>query len=294
MTTRPRGVAARSGGAAARSGGAAARSGAAAARSGGAAAALHAEWVKLRSLRGTWWLAAGAIAVAVAGSAAMVASTHASPGAPGGGPDPTRLALTGLDLGQAVIAVLAVLAIAEEHSTGTIRVTLAAIPRRQLMLGAKAVTVGGLAVAAAVPAVAGCLVAGRLLAPGAGLGPDQGVALVWFAHGATLRAAVGAVMYLGLVALLGLSIGTIVRDTAVATGAVLALLYLPPLLALILSGPWHRHIEQLAPMTAGLSIEATRHLHRLPDAPWTGLGILAAWAAGALLGAGALLRVRDV
>ncbi|MGH2907959.1 MAG: ABC transporter permease, partial [Solirubrobacteraceae bacterium] len=222
--------------------------------------ALQAEWIKLRTLGATWWTIAGAIAVAVGASAAMAATTHVSPGAPGGGPDPTKLALTGIDLGQAVIAIMAVVAISDEYGTGMIRVTLAAIPRRSLMLGAKAIMLAGLTLVAAVPAVAGCLIAGRLLLPGAGLDPAHGYSLVSIAHGATLRAAAGGVLYLVLIALLSLGIATIVRDTAVATGVVLALLYLPPLLALLVPGPWGRHIEQIAPMTAGLAVEATRHL----------------------------------
>jgi ABC-2 type transport system permease protein len=256
-------------------------------------AALHAEWTKLRTVGETWWLTAGAIAVAVAASAAMAATTHVSPGAPGGGPDPTKLALAGIDLAQAVFAVIAVLAVTEEYGTGMIRVSLSAVPRRQAMLAAKALTVAAVTVAAALPAVAGCLAAGRLLLPGAGLSADHGDALVSVAHAATARAAVGAVLYLVLIALLSLGIGTVLRDTAVATGAVLGLLYLPPLLALLLSGPWRRHIEQISPMTAGLAVEATRHLAGQPDAPWTGVAILAAWAAGALVAGGVVLRIRD-
>lgn len=255
-------------------------------------AALKAEWIKLRTLGTTWWSLAGAVALTVAGSAAMAAATHVSPGG-GGGQDPTKLALIGVDLGQAVIAVIAVMAIGDEYGTGMIRVTLAAIPRRQAMLGAKATTVAALTLAAAVPAVAGCLIAGRLLLPAAGLDPAHGYALVSIAHAPTLRAALGSLLYLVLIALLSLGIGAIVRDTAVATGVVLGLLYLPPLLALLVSGPWRRHIEQIAPMSAGLAIEATRNLHTLPDAPWTGLGILAAWAAGTLLAGVAVLKIRD-
>ena len=257
-------------------------------------AALRAEWAKLRTLGETWWLMAGAVGITVAAGAAMVATTHVSPGAPGGGPDPTRLALTGIDLGQAVIAVLAVVAFTEEYATGMIRVSVAAVPRRERVLGAKAIALAGLTAVVALPSVAGSLIAGRLLLPGAGLDAAHGYASVSIAHEPTLRAALGALIYLVLVALLGLGAGAIVRDTAVATGCVLGLLYLPPLLALLVGNPLRRHIEQLAPMTAGLSIEATRHLGSLPDSPWTGLAVLAAWACGALLAGGAVLRMRDV
>ena len=105
------------------------------------------------------------------------------------------------------------------------------------MLGAKAVNIAGLALVTAVPAVAGCLIAGRLLLPAAGLDPAHGYALVSIAHGPTLRAAVGSVLYLGLIALLSLGIGTVLRDTAVSTGIVLGLLYLPPLLAQLVVRP---------------------------------------------------------
>lgn len=254
--------------------------------------ALYAEWTKLRTLVGTWSLMAGAVAVSVAASALIVTATHVSAGAPGG-QDPTKVSLIGVALGQAVIAVLAVLAITDEYGSGMIRITLAAIPRRGVMFGAKAVNVAGLALISAVPTVAGCLIAGSLLASGAGLGRAHGYALISIAHGLTLRAAIGSVIYLGLVALLSLGIGTIFRDTAVSTGIVLGLLYLPPLLAQLVSGPWRRHIQQVAPMTAGLAIQATRNLRRLPIAPWTGLGILACWAAGLLIVGVAVLKARD-
>jgi ABC-2 type transport system permease protein len=253
--------------------------------------ALHAEWTKLRTVAGTWWLVVGAVVLTVAASAGIAASTHVSPG--GGGQDPTKLCLIGVDLGQAVVAVLAVLAVTEEYGTGMIRVTLAAMPRRAVMLGAKAVNLAGLVLATGAPAVAGCLIAGRLLLPVAGLNPAHGYALVSIAHGPTLRAACGSILYLGLIALLSLGIATVVRDTAVSTGVVLALLYLPPLLAQLVSGPWRRHIQQIAPMTAGLAIQATRNIRSLPVSPWAGLGTLAAWAAGMLLIGLAVVKARD-
>lgn len=253
--------------------------------------ALGAEWVKLRTIPDAWWLMLGTVVLTVAVSAAVAAASHVSAG--GAGQDPTRLALVGVDLGQAVIAVLAILVVTDEYGTGMIRLTLAAIPRRGVMLGAKAVMIVGLALVSGVVAVTGCFFAGRLLLPGAGLDPAHGYALVSLAHGPTLRAAVGTVLYLALVALLSLGVGTILRDTAVSTGAVLALLYLPPLLAHLVSGPWGRHIQQIAPMTAGLAIQATLNIRSLPISPWAGLGVLAAWAAGMLLAGLAILKARD-
>jgi ABC-2 type transport system permease protein len=85
-----------------------------------------------------------------------------------------------------------------------------------------------------------------------------------------------------------------VRDSAAAIGLVLALLYLFPVIAEMVSDPdWQRHLHQLGRMTAGLAIQATVHLHSLPISPWAGLGVLATWAAAALLTGGLLLRLRD-
>ena len=251
--------------------------------------ALHAEWTKLRTIASTWWLVLGAAAVTVAASAGIAASAHPSPGTA----DPTKLSLIGVDLGQAVVAVLAVLAVTEEYGTGMIRVTLAATPRRPTILGAKAINLAGLTLIAAVPAVAGCLIAGRLLLPATGLGPARGYALISITQGQTLRAAFGSVLYLGLIAVLGLAIGVVVRDTAVSTGIALGLLYLPPLLAQLVSAPWRRHIQQIAPMSAGLAIQATRNIGSLPIAPWAGLGVLTTWAAGMLLVGLVVLKARD-
>jgi len=109
-----------------------------------------------------------------------------------------------------------------------------------------------------------------------------------------LRAAAGSVLYLALIALLSLGAATAVRDSAVAIGIVLGLLYLFPIVAGVVSNKYvERHLHQIAPMTAGLDIQATTGLRSLPLSPWAGLGVLAAWAAGALLIGGLLLRLRD-
>jgi ABC-2 type transport system permease protein len=252
--------------------------------------ALRAEWTKLRTLRRTAWLFTAVVALSVAVSAGVAAATHVSSR---GRVDPTKLALTGIDLGQAVLAVLAVLAVSEEYGTGTIRVTLCAVPRRLALLAAKAANMAGLTFLAGLLAVAGCLVAGRLMLPAAGIGPAHGYALVSIGDGPTLRAAAGSVLYLVLVAMLSLGVACALRDTAVSTGAVLALLYLPPIVGQAVSNPLRRHLQQIAPMTAGLAIQATTNLKSLPIAPWRGLGVLAAWAAAAVVVGGVAIRRRD-
>jgi len=252
--------------------------------------ALRAEWTKLRTLAATAWLLGGTVILTVAASLAVVATIHESSKS---GLDTTKLSLTGFDLGQAFVATFAVLAISEEYGTGMIRVTLTAMPRRVVLLAAKATNLAGLTVIAGTIAVTGCLLAGRLMLPANGLDPAHGYALVSITDGATLRAAVGSVLYLAFIALLALGIATAIRDTGVSIGAVLGLLYLPPILAQAVGDPLRRHIQQIAPMTAGLAIQTTTNLRAQPVAPWAALGVVAAWAAAALLVAGLLLRMRD-
>jgi ABC-2 type transport system permease protein len=187
-----------------------------------------------------------------------------------------------------------VLAVGGEYGTGMIRVTLAATPRRLTMLAAKMAVVTGWTLAASVVAVAGSLLAGWLILPGRGLSAANGYVVPSLANGADLRAFGGSVLYLVLIALLALGVTTAVRDSAVAIGLVLGLLFLFPLVsAVIPSHTWSRHLEQIAPMTAGLYIEATVGLAALPLTPWQGLGVLALWAAAALLLGAAVLRLRD-
>jgi ABC-2 type transport system permease protein len=250
---------------------------------------LHAEWTKLRTLASTGWLLLAAVVLTVAVSAAAVAAATPAPGL-----DLPRLSLTGVQAGQAVVAMLAVLAVSNEYSTGMIRVTLTAMPRRHTVLAAKAALVGALVLAAGAVAVLASVLAGRLILPGHGFTSAHGYQLLSLGDGPVLRAACGSVLYLALTALLALGIATAVRDSAVATGAVLALLYLVPVVAAVVSNQhWQRHLEQISPMTAGLYIQATVGVHALPLTPWQGLGVLALWAAGALILGGLLLRFRD-
>jgi ABC-2 type transport system permease protein len=243
---------------------------------------------------GTFWLLAGTIALTVTVSAAAAAATRCPAGlaCP---VDTARLTLTGVQLGQALIATLAVLMISSEYSTGMIRISLTAIPRRPGMLTAKAAILAGLALAAGAIAVAGSVLAGRLILPGHGFTAARGFPPLSPGDGPVLRAASGSVLYLALIALLSLGVATIIRDCAAAIGVVLGLLYLPPVIAAVLTSdpPWQHRIERYSPMNAGLTIQDTTSLHNLPISPWAGLGVLATWAAAALLIGGLMLGLRD-
>ena len=253
--------------------------------------ALHAEWTKARTLASTGWLLLAVVALTVVVSAAVAAAVSCPAG--NCAEDPAKISLTGIYLGQAVVAIVAVLTISSEYGTGMIRVTLAAMPRRTTVLAAKAAILTSLILVAGTIAVGASLLAGRLILPGHGIGPAHGYPALSLADGPVLRAAVGSVLYLTLIALLSLGIATAVRDPAAAIGIVLGLLFLFPILGAVAGSQLSRHIQQIGPMTAGLAIQATTSLNNLPISPWAGLGVLAVWAAAALLAGGLVLQFRD-
>jgi ABC-2 type transport system permease protein len=254
--------------------------------------ALHAEWTKLRTVSGPAWLLLGVVAMTIGVSVAAVGATHCPAGTQCP-VDPTKLSLTGVQFGQAVVAILAVLTICNEYSTGMIRVTLAAMPRREIVFAAKAILVTGLVLVAAALAVLGSVLAGHLILPAHGFTVARGFH-VWLSYGPSLRAAIGSVLYLGLIALLSLGVAAMVRDSAVSSGAVLGVLYIFPIvLAFVTNTTWQHRLERWTPTNAGLAIEDTTGLHSLAISPWDGLGVLAIWAGAALLAGGLALRLRD-
>jgi ABC-2 type transport system permease protein len=259
--------------------------------------ALHAEWTKFRTLAGTWWLLLAAAALTVTVSAATAAGFHCPPDgctAQLTGADPARLGLAGVYLGQVVVALLAVLAIGGEYANGMIRLTLTAVPRRLTAFCSKALVTAFAALGAAVAAVGGSVLAGWLILPGQGLSAANGYTPLSLGNAADLRAACGSVLYLTLIALLALGVTAAVRDAAAGIGLVLGVLLVFPIMSAVI--PDHvlaRHLEQIAPMTAGLYVQATTGLSALPLTPWQGLGVTALWALGALVLGGCVLRFRD-
>lgn len=208
--------------------------------------AIRAEWRKLHTSPGTPWLLLAVVA-ATTGVGALAAATIS-------GGDRARTALTGVQLGQAVVVILAVLMISGEYATGMIRVSLAATPRRTTLLAAKAVT---LTIAVAVTGT---------VAVGASLGVGRAP---------VTAAAPRSVAYLCLMALLALGLSTVVRETGASIGVMLGLLYLPPLVAQAVGDPaWKAHIQHAAPTSGGL-------------------GVLALWALGGVILGALSLSFRD-
>ncbi|MGK5550791.1 ABC transporter permease [Actinomadura kijaniata] len=247
---------------------------------------LHAEWTKVRTVASPVWLLLGAIAATVALSAGATSVVNCT--ASGCGGDTTRLTLMGVYIGQAPVAILAVLIVSGEYGSGMIRTTLMAVPRRATAFAAKAITLTGVVAVGGTVAVLGSVLAGRLILPNLA---DQALSL---GNGPTMRAVVGTVLYLILIALLSLGIAAAIRDSATSIGIVLGLLYIVPILAQTISDPhWQHLLQKIAPMSAGLAVQATTDLHTLPISPWAGLGVTAVWAAAALTVGCLLLCTRD-
>jgi ABC-2 type transport system permease protein len=252
--------------------------------------ALHAEWTKFRTVTGPASLLAGVITLtaAVAVAAASAARCHSATC----GIDPAMVTFTGIFPAQAVVAVAGVLAIGNEYSTGMIKLSLTAMPRRLTWLFAKAAVLTAPVLATSALAVAGAALAGRLILPGHGFTPAHGYASLTSAT--DFRAAASAVLYLTLIALLSLGLAAAVRDSAAAIGLVLGVLYLFPIAAAVISNPpLARHLDQIGPLPAGQNAQATTGLNSLPLTPWQGLGVVALWTAAALLLGALVLRSRD-
>jgi ABC-2 type transport system permease protein len=251
---------------------------------------LHAEWTKFRTVAGPWWLLAGIVALTVAVGAVAASAAHCQSATCG--IDPAAVSFTGIYPAQAVVAVAGVLAIGNEYSTGMIKLSLTAMPRRLTWLLAKATVLTASVLAASALAVAGAALAGRLILPGHGFTPAHGYASLTSAT--DMRAAAGAVLYLTLIALLSFGLAAAVRDPAAAIGLVLGVLYLFPLAADGVSDPaLARHLDQIGPLPAGLDAQATIGVKGLPLTPGQGLGVVALWTASALLLGALALKSRD-
>ncbi len=257
---------------------------------------LRAEWVKLRTLPSSGWLLLAVATTIVALGAATTSTVDVSQCR---SPtecfeDTIKLSLSGVWVGQVAAVVVGSLAITNEYGTGMIQTTLTAVPQRGRVLAGKALIVVGTTLLAATIGVLASLLAARNILPGNGFSAANGYPPLSLGDEPTLRAAAGTVAYLGLLAVLALGIGTMIRDSAVAIIATLALLFGAPLVASMISDPvWIARLDKYSPLSAGLAVQATRDLDSLPIGPLAGLGITAAYAAAAYVAALVVLRVRN-
>lgn len=249
---------------------------------------VRSEWTKLRALRSTW-LVLGATALIVVGLAAAVGWTQSRDIGDGGELTTAEAvggALLGIDLLGLVIGVFGVLQMSGEYGSGLIRATLAAVPRRLPVLGAKAVVL--VAVTAPVM-VAACVAA--VLASRAFLGSDGAS----FDDPGVLRATLGAAGSAVAMGMLGLAIGTLLRHTAGAiTTLVAAMLVIPALLPVALPDSVEDSVLPYTPTLAGQAMYALGGNNPFEMlSPGAGAAVLAVWVVALLAGAGALLHRRD-
>jgi ABC-type transport system involved in multi-copper enzyme maturation permease subunit len=195
------------------------------------------------------------------------------------------LPLRGLFLAQLAVGVLGVLVISGEYSTGMIRATLSAVPRRLPVLWAKAAVFAAVTLVLMLISSFAAFFGGQLFLS------SQNLQTTLSAPGA-LRIVVGVALYLTVVGLLGVALGALIRNTAGAIAAVFGLLLVLPVLGEVLPPSWGKHVTPYLPSNAG---QALLSVHPDPGglAPWTGFGLFCLYALAALTAAAILLRRRD-
>jgi ABC-2 type transport system permease protein len=252
----------------------------------GFAGTLRSEFIKIRSTRSTYWTLLALVVITIAFGA--LASFGAARSGHGPNFDPTMRSLGGLYLGQLVIAVLGALTITSEYSTGMIRTSLTAMPRRGVVFAAKAVVFGVVAFVTGLVTSFGAFFLGQALMSGKHINATLGQPNV-------LRAVIGGALFLTVCGLLAFGLGMILRHTAGAITAAIALLFVVTVLVNFLPSSWQNDVDKWAPALAGSQIWTTKP--NLGDAPmfsaWTGLGVFAIYAAVALTGGMVAFRRLD-
>ncbi|MDX6453298.1 MAG: type transport system permease protein [Gaiellaceae bacterium] len=247
------------------------------------------EWTKLRSVRSTRWslLAATVLTIGFPILAAAVISSHwghqsAEERASFNPLDP---ALIGSQIAQLAIGILGVLVISAEYSTGMIRATFTAVPKRLPVLWAKAIVFAVVTFLLMLPSVVIAFFASQSILS------RHHVNIAW-SHPGVARAVIGAALYLTVIAVMTLGIGTILRNTAGGIATFAAIFFVIPPLMNVLPTSWNDAITPYLPSNAGRAIISITHdVHSL--APWTGFALFCGYAALALAVAAVLLVRRD-
>jgi ABC-2 type transport system permease protein len=255
---------------------------------------LHSEWTKLRSVRSTTWTLLATVVITL-GISVIAASTEAgrwahSPPASHGTFDPTNLSLTGLLFSQFAIGILGVLAISAEYGTGTIRASLAAVPNRRMLLAAKATVFALVALVVGEAVSFGAFFIGQMLISG-------GAPHATIGQPGVLGAVAGGGLYLALLGLLALGLGSIIRHTAGAIAVFVGVLLVVPLILPALPTSLANTIGKFEPINIGNAMTSV-NTHVGSGAtpafnPWVGLALMAGYAALALGVGGWRMMRRD-
>ncbi len=241
---------------------------------------LRSEWAKIRTVRSTYWSLAAAVAVMI-GYGAINSASHA--GARHGTFAPVLTSLSGVLFAQLAIGILGVLVITTEYSTGMIRSTFAAAPQRHSVIIAKAGVLGAAAFAVGTMASLIAFLTGQAI-----MGAN-GVSLT--SPGA-LRSVIGIGLYLGLLGIFAVALGTIIRRSTGAIAALVGLILILPAVLVTLPASIQDTVVKFLPGNAGQAIFTTGQ-GTSTLAPWAGLVVFALYAAAALALALVLLRRRD-
>ena len=247
---------------------------------------VNSEWIKFRTLRSSWIVLFAAVVAMIVISILIGYNTGRNWN---GRLDPedkvASAPLQGLYLAQLLIGVLGVLFVSGEYSTGMIRSTLAAVPKRLPVLGAKAIVYGVVTLVALVPASFAAFLSANAF-------------LHHYGHGYTLssptalRVVIATGVYLALIGLLGSALGWIVRSTPGGISVLVALLLVVPVLLGVVPGQWAKDAVKYLPGEAGSSFYSTLHADNTLSTG-TGLLVLVIWVVGALAVAGVVLKRRD-
>lgn len=250
---------------------------------------LRSEWTKLRSVRSTFWALTATVVLGIGlGTAISAAAAHGYAKSSASGKlswDPTALSLDGMGVATLAIAVLGVLCISSEYSSGMIRTSLIAVPKRGRVLAAKSLVFAGVTfVVGEVTSFTAFFVGQALIsghAPHAALG-DPGVA----------RAVVGAGLALTALAVLSVAAGAFLRHPAAAIACMIAVLLVLPGIAQALPDSWRNPVTEFWPTLAVGDLTSVHHAaHTLQ--PWPGFGVMCLFVAIVYAIAWTLLDRRD-
>jgi ABC-2 type transport system permease protein len=253
------------------------------------------EWTKLRTLRSTRYALVAGVAMTI-GFAIVPALVNASRWNSMSFIDkvrfsPLETSLIGVTVAQLAIGVLGVMLISGEYSTGMIRSTFAAVPKRLPVLWGKAGVFSLVTFVLALPSTVIAFFAAQAILKGHSLNGHD-IALSFSDPGVS-RAVIGGALYLTLIGLFGLGLGAILRSTAGGISAFAGILFVIPPLMNVLPSSWSNAISPYLPSNAGQAImQSGSPAHTL--APWTGLGLFAAYTAILIAVAAIQLRRRDV
>ena len=253
------------------------------------AAQLRSEWTKLRTVRSTLWSIAVTVVVGIGVSVLATAEVHAHwatmPPPTRLGFDPVRVSLVAAFFCQLVLGILGVLVMSAEYGTGTIRATFSALPRRPLVLAAKVVVFGAVALVVGEAVTFLSFVVGQAM-----LGST--VPHATLSTPGALRAVVGTGLYLCVIGLFGLGLATLLRHTAGTISAFVGVLLVVPIIVSALPSTVQHDVMRFLPLTMG-RVLMDPHPGPFVFAPWTGFLVLVGYTVAILAVAVVLLVRRD-